>query len=389
MSWRWRPSSAAGESETASAEFAANCRASASFWEPVPKMEPYAGWFDFPPRGSTCRSGLKTPVSDDRSRPRSKGTLMSPLLMPATAVLRLLRSASRFPSGSSRTRSSGPKRSEGGDMVCRPEERLLRACWSWPRSLSRRLCPGLRRPGSTRRANAARSAGRLRFAQPSRWRTVLAARWSSREVPYELSVDKGSPSCSTVRKIARRYGHPSSKSPGSTARTRAMSSSTRSTRMAGGVAASSKKASSADMAPTRRFERTRSSMDPRPVGQAADPKVPRHVRIRWLGPARRSPVSPVPRSAEARCPLRERDRRKPRSLPGGEVACQRSGACLFERDQMRVGFDDPDPGPTFSARPRRQGPPFRCRVLSRAVRCTLIGSGRGFLINAHEARELV
>jgi hypothetical protein len=51
-------------------------------------------------------------------------------------------------------------------------------------------------------------------------------------------------------------------------------------------------------------------------------------------------------------------------------------------------FDDPDPGPTFRPGHVVKDPPFRCWVLNRAVRCTLIGSRRGFLINTEETREI-
>jgi hypothetical protein len=66
-------------------------------------------------------------------------------------------------------------------------------------------------------------------------------------------------------------------------------------------------------------------------------------------------------------------------LEGGQVKiCTSSPGCPWV-------FDDPDPGPTFGVGKRITVRPFRCRVLEVGVQCTLIATGKGFLINSHEA----
>ena len=74
--------------------------------------------------------------------------------------------------------------------------------------------------------------------------------------------------------------------------------------------------------------------------------------------------------------------REAKLLAGGQVSvCSDTTECGWV-------FDDPDPGPTFGAGHVVKDPPFRCKVLSRAIKCTLLGSGRGFLINTEEARPI-
>lgn len=94
------------------------------------------------------------------------------------------------------------------------------------------------------------------------------------------------------------------------------------------------------------------------------------------------------RVPEARHPVRECDRRNPGSLPRGDAAIRREGAVCSDSTGCPWVFDDPDPGPTFRPGHVVKDPPFRCRVLDRAIKCTLIESGRGFLINTEEARRI-
>jgi hypothetical protein len=74
--------------------------------------------------------------------------------------------------------------------------------------------------------------------------------------------------------------------------------------------------------------------------------------------------------------------REAKLLVGGQVSvCSDTTECGWV-------FDDPDPGPTFGPGHVVKDPPFRCKVLSRAIKCTLIGSRRGFLINTEEVRQI-
>ncbi len=139
---------------------------------------------------------------------------MSTLLTPAIAVLRSPRSASRFPSGSSRTRSSGPKRSEGGDMLMSSRGKafaglLVLAALTFSATLPGIASAGIHSPGERRLEVP---AGLDRAARPvadSSCGSVVV----QGAVTYELSVEKGSPACGTVRRIAKKYGHPISKKP--------------------------------------------------------------------------------------------------------------------------------------------------------------------------------
>ena len=48
-------------------------------------------------------------------------------------------------------------------------------------------------------------------------------------------------------------------------------------------------------------------------------------------------------------------------------------------------FDDPEPGPILGVGQHVTRRPFRCRVLDAGIKCVVIKTGKGFLINPNEA----
>lgn len=336
---------------------------------------------------------------------------MSTLLTPATAVLRLLRSASRFPSGSSRTRSSGPKRSEGGDMLMSSRGKafaglLVLAALTFSATLPGVASAGVHSPGE-RRLEA--PAGLDRAAEPvadSSCGSVVV----QGSVPYKLSVYRGSPSCGTVRRIARKYGHPTSKKPRFYCANKGYEceySIYPDGWRCGGLFQGNFQCWHGANSPLRANEVFYGTQD-----LSARPLIRRPRDAfesgAWAPLAdRRSLASPVgifsakgSKGQLAACDMYIPESRKRGVLCVSAIAGSPGHfreAKLLASGQVRVCsdttrcwwvFDDPDPGPTFRPGHIVKDPPFRCRVLSRAVRCTLIGSGRGFLINAHEAREI-
>lgn len=249
------------------------------------------------------------------------------------------------------------------------------------------------------------------IAQPSLANRSCGSVVVQRVVTYKLSVDKGSPSCATVRRIARKYGHPISKKPrfycaskgyeceysiypdgwrcgglfqGTFQCWHGANSLLRANQVFYGTE---------DLSARPLIRRPRDAFESGAWPPLAD---------------RRLLASPVgiftakgSKGRLASCDMYLPESRKRGVLCASAIAGSlghfreamllAGGTVRTCADTTECGWvlDDPEPGAAVF-RPGHvvKDPPFRCQVLSRAVRCTLIGSGRGFLINTEEAREI-
>lgn len=216
-------------------------------------------------------------------------------------------------------------------------------------------------------------------------------------VTYRLSVEKGYSACGTVRRIAEKYGHPISGKPrffcGNTSYECEYSIYPEGWRC-GGLFQGTFQCWHGANSPVRASEVFAGSEDPsaRPLMREAD----RRLLASGVGIF----TAKGSKGRLAACDMYIPESRKRGVLcvsaiagnPGHfrEAMLLANGRVRICSDTTECGwvFDDPDPGPTFRPGHVVKDPPFRCWVLSRTVRCTVIASGRGFLINSQEAREI-